>query len=94
MAENGFGASQNVDAYLDYAKDMRSQIQGDTTARSFAIIPDIVAIDIYSKYKIDVHAEDFGKDISEYKRLKKIIQTDYPALMTGGISNRFSVGGL
>ena len=60
-----------------------------TTMRSFAIIPDIVAIDIYTKYGIDVHADDFIKHPAAVNKLKRIIKQEYPKLLTGGISNRF-----
>jgi len=93
ITSEGFGASQDVEGHLQYAHMMRGEIQHNTTARSFAIIPDIIAIDIYSKHKIDVHSDDFGSDLKVVERLKRIIKTEYPKLLTGGVSNRYSLGG-
>ena len=86
-------ATQEISDYLDYAKDMRSVRQNfdKTTMRSFAIIPDIVAIDIYTKYGIDVHSDDFIKHPAAVNKLKRIIKQEYPKLLTGGISNRFKI---
>ena len=86
-------ATQNVQEYLDYAQDMRTARNNanKTTMRSFAIIPDIVAIDIMTKYGIDVHSPEFLKYPAQVTKFKKIIQQDYPKLLTGGISNRFKI---
>ena len=86
-------ATQEISDYLDYAKDMRNVTQNfdKTTMRSFAIIPDIVAIDIYTKYNIDVHSADFIKYPAQVEKLKRIIREEYPKLLTGGISNRFKI---
>jgi len=94
ITKDGFGASQDIEGHLQYAHEMRSQIQENTGARSFAIIPDIIAIDIYSKYKIDVHSDEFFQNPKQVERLKQIIKTEYPRLLTGGVSNRYSLGGL
>ena len=84
-------ATQNVQDYLDYAQDMRQVSNGNTTMKSFAIIPDIVAIDIYTKYNIDVHSADFIIYPAQVEKLKRIIREEYPKLLTGGISNRFKI---
>jgi hypothetical protein len=63
--QNTFLLSQDVSAYRDYAKESRDIYDASGTAshyRSFAVIPDIVAIDIYTKYKIDINAQDFMGD--------------------------------
>ena len=70
---------------------MRQVSNGNTTMKSFAIIPDIVAIDIYTKYNIDVHSADFIKYPAQVEKLKRIIREEYPKLLTGGISNRFKI---
>lgn len=94
ITKDGFGASQDIEWHLQYAQDMRGQTQENTTARSFAIIPDIIAIDIYSKHKIDIHSPNFPETPQEYEKLKSIIRTNYKGLLTGGISNRYTIGGL
>ena len=55
---------------------------------SFAVIPDIVAIDILTKYKIDINAQDFMGDKQLVARLKKIIISEYPDLLTHGQTRR------
>jgi len=81
-------AEQDISAYLDYAKASRSQANSlfaneKTNYRSFAIIPDIVAVDIMNKYKIDVHNPQNG--VEEMAQIRKIVIRDYPQLLTGNI---------
>ena len=88
---NTFLLSQDVSAYRDYAKESRDIYDASGTAshyRSFAVIPDIVAIDIYTKYKIDINAQDFMGDKQLVAKLKKIIISEYPDLLTHGQTRR------
>jgi hypothetical protein len=94
ITKDGFGASQDIEGHLQYAQEMRSSIQENTNVRSFAIIPDIIAIDIYSKHKIDVHSDEFLSSPEQLKRIRHIIKSEYPKLLTGGVSNRYSLGAL
>jgi hypothetical protein len=94
ITNDGFGASQDIEGHLQYAQEMRSSIQENTNARSFAIIPDIIAIDIYSKHRIDVHSDEFLRSPQQAAKLQHIIKTEYPKLLTGGVSNRYSLGAL
>ncbi len=83
-----FNLEQDVQAYKDYAEQQRQldSIGGSSkNYRSFAIIPDIVAIDILTKYGIDVHSPDFMSDPISMRKLKQIIDSDYPALKTSNI---------
>lgn len=76
--------NQDADPYRDYAHRSR-QIHSDTGGtryRSFAIIPDIVALDILAKHGINVHASDFMSDINEVNKLKQIIRSEFPDLLT------------
>lgn len=76
--------NQDVDSYRDYAKrsrDINSET-GGSRYRSFAIIPDIVALDIFTKYNINIHAEDFLSDVPMVNKLKRIIRSEYPDLLT------------
>tara|TARA_B110000908_G_scaffold6631_1_gene8336 strand:- start:52 stop:375 length:324 start_codon:yes stop_codon:yes gene_type:complete len=89
--QNRFSLSQDTSAYIDYAKESRDsyeQNNGGKNYRSFAIIPDIVAIDILTKYKIDINASDFMGDQQKVNKLKQIIISEYPALLTHGHSRR------
>jgi len=86
--ETNFMLTQNVEAYREYAKEQRLLDEGAKATRqyrSFAIIPDIVAIDILTKHGIDVHAPDFMNHPELVRKFKQIIQTDYPLLLTSNI---------
>jgi hypothetical protein len=80
---------QDVTAYKDYAANSRQVDEGISHQgrhyRSFAIIPDIVAIDILTKYGLDIHAQDFMSVPANLTKLKRIIMTDYPLLQTSNI---------
>ncbi len=79
---------QDIQAYKDYAAQQRQQdsfISGNRQYRSFAIIPDIVAIDILNKYGMDVHSPEFMSDPAQLRKLKQIIESDYPLLKTSNI---------
>jgi hypothetical protein len=83
-----FRLEQDVQAYKDYAAQQReldSISHSGRQYRSFAIIPDIVAIDILTKYGIDVHSPNFMSDPAAMRRLKQIIDSDYPALKTSNV---------
>jgi len=89
--KKNFTLSQDVSAYRDYAKESRDTYAASGPAshyRSFAVIPDIVAIDILTKHKIDINAQDFMGDKQLVARLKKIIISEYPDLLTHGQSRR------
>jgi hypothetical protein len=87
--ETDFQLSQNVEAYREYAKEQRlldEQAKSTRNYRSFAIIPDIVAIDILTKYGIDIHAPDFMQHPELVRKFKQIIIAEYPALLTSNIT--------
>ena len=86
--ETDFKLEQNVAAYREYAHEQRlhdEQASSTRKYRSFAIIPDIVAIDILTKYGIDIHAPDFMQHPELVRKFKQIIMSDYPLLMTSNI---------
>ena len=86
--EKDFRLEQDVSAYKEYAAQQREL---DTFShsgrhyRSFAILPDIVCIDILTKYGLDVHSPEFMQHPANLRRLKQIIETDYPLLKTSNI---------
>jgi hypothetical protein len=87
--DDSFQLEQNVEAYKNYAKLSRDkdELVGSTGRqyRSFAILPDIVCIDILTKYGLDIHAQDFMNHPANLRRLKRIIDSDYPLLKTSNI---------
>jgi len=83
-----FRLEQDVSAYKDYAEKQRQLDEisrNGRSYRSFAIIPDVVAIDILTKYGLDIHAPEFMSDPSQLRKLKGIIDSDYPLLKTSNI---------
>ena len=89
--QSQFVLSQDINAYREYAKESRDLYEvakSKSHYRSFAIIPDIVAIDILTKYQIDINASDFMGDKVLVNKLKKIIIAEYPDLLTHGQSRR------
>ena len=89
-SKDDFRLEQDIQAYKDFATESRQASEyfgGGKQYRSFAIIPDIVAIDILTKYQIDIHSADFMSNPALIRRVKEIIKTDYPALLTTSITN-------
>jgi len=87
--ETNFKLEQSVEAYREYAKEQRlldEQAKSTRNYRSFAIIPDIVAIDILTKYGIDIHAPDFMHHPDQVRKFKQIVMSDYPDLLTSNIT--------
>ena len=87
--EEEFQLEQNVEAYKEYAKLSRDKDEligsNGRQYRSFAILPDIVCIDILTKYGLDVHSQDFMSNPANLRKLKQIITTDYPLLKTSNV---------
>ncbi len=84
----GYSAEQEVSAYLDYAKRSRD-ISRDTTKktnyRSLAIVPDIVSVDIFNKFGLDIHSPDNDQDT--LSKIANIIKAYYPNLLTSSMIN-------
>jgi hypothetical protein len=78
---------QNVTPYLEAAAASREQQWENrhtlrkTHWRPFATIPDIVAIDIMTRYGINIHAPTFGHDKAEIARFHGIIKSEFPHLL-------------
>jgi len=86
--EKNFNLEQNVEHYKAYAEQQReldSVAHSGRKYRSFAILPDIVCIDILTKYGLDIHAQDFMSNPANLTKLKHIIMTDYPLLQTSNM---------
>jgi hypothetical protein len=87
-SKDDFRLEQDVSAYKEYAAQQReldSFSSNGRTYRSFAIIPDIVAIDILTKYGLDIHGTEFMSNPANLRKLKQIIETDYPLLKTSNV---------
>lgn len=49
--------------------------------RKMCTIPDIVAIEMLANHRLDIHDPNFMNDPNNMKKLKRIIQTEYPYLL-------------
>ena len=54
----------------------------DVGYKKACTIPDIVALDILTKYKIDVHDANFMHDPTAVRKVIAIMKSEYPALMS------------
>lgn len=85
---SNFQLEQDISNYKRYAEESRKLDEISPSKRqyrSFCIIPDIVAVDILLKYGIDVHAPEFMSDDALKKRVKQIMVSEYPQLLTSNI---------
>jgi hypothetical protein len=86
--ESDFRLEQDIRAYKDYAEQQRTldgEVSSNRQYRSSFILPDIVAVEILTKYGLSVHAPEFMEDPNNYRRLKGIILSEYPHLMTSNM---------
>jgi len=84
-----FSINQDVSSYLKYAKESRDQqaMMGDSSHyRSFAIIPDIISLEIYTNHGLNLHESEFMSNKKDVAKLKRIIKSEYPDLLTSNIS--------
>jgi len=79
---------QDISAFKEAAAASRQQAWDDRHSRKghwrpYCTIPDIVAIDILNRFGLNVHAPEFSHDPNNGRRLKQIISSEYPELLTG-----------
>lgn len=81
-----FQVDQDSRPFLEAAKRERDLVEKfghkDTGYRKACTIPDIVAIDLLYKYKIDIHSPDFMHDPAAIRKVIGIMKTDYAHLMS------------
>ena len=83
--DSGLVFEQDAQDYLDYAHSVRvAGVDRKSNYRSFAIIPDIVAVDIFTKFGVDIHNPENTQ--VELNKFKKIIKEHYPLLLTTNIN--------
>lgn len=75
---------QDTQRYVDQAKIDREthNKKGVAGFRKFASIPDIVAVELLTKYGLDIHDPSFMQDADALKRLKTIITQDFKYLLS------------
>lgn len=83
--ERDFLLEQDVSHYKAHA-ELSRQVEAINAPRAHykrvAIIPDIVAIDMLTKYGLDIHDPNFMHDPAAKKKLYQLLQTEYAALKT------------
>jgi hypothetical protein len=87
-SESKFEISQDVSEYVKFAKESRSEQarRGDASHyRSFAIIPDIVALEILTNHGLNLHEGEFMSNPADVSRIKRIIKSEYPYLLTSSV---------
>ena len=77
---------QDVTNYLEAAKLDRDRqayfgLQNKTGYRKLATIPDIVALQLLTEHKLDLHDPDFMRNPANMKRLKYVLATEYRDLI-------------
>ena len=80
--ESRWQIEQDETPFIDMNKDEReTQSNMHTHMRKFATIPDLVAIEILTKYGLDIHDPTFMHDKDRLARLKQIVLQDYKYLV-------------
>lgn len=91
IKDGGYNLQQDIQVYKEYAATEREidkyYSTRKTTFRPFCIVPDIVAIDIFNRYGIDIHSPDFGHDETAKRRFAQIMKTEFPELLTSSAAN-------
>ena len=79
---DSFQVTQDIAPHLEWAKiqrEMSKHKRIDSGFKPYCNVPDTIALDIMSKYKINIH--DVEITPSEMRKFKRIIKQDYPHLM-------------
>jgi hypothetical protein len=76
--------SQDIGGILDQTALDRAyqEVHGKSKKyRKIATIPDVVAIEILTKYGLDLHAPDFMHHPANGRKLRQILKSEYPKLL-------------
>ena len=75
---------QDERPFLEQAKMEREthNKNGVGGMKKFATVPDIVAMEILHKFGLDIHSPEFMHDPDGLKKLKYLITTEYPYLLS------------
>jgi hypothetical protein len=82
---NSIRVIQDIEPHLEWAKHQRELSRNnkfsrkDTGFKPFCNVPDSIALDIMTKYGINIHDKNIQPE--EMRKFKRIIKTDYPHLM-------------
>jgi hypothetical protein len=85
--QKNFQLEQDITPFLEQAAKSR-ELQWENRHslhkshwRPAFTIPDIVAVDLLTKYKLDIHHPEFNKNPTNGKKLLQVIKADYPHLL-------------
>jgi hypothetical protein len=80
---SGIRTVQDIEPHLKWAAEQREfsrkYKRKDTGFKPFCNVPDTVALDIMTKYHINIHDKDIQPE--EMKKFKRIMKTEYSHLM-------------
>lgn len=85
---SNFEVHQDVSEYIKFAKESRDiQSQGGDAShyRSFAIIPDVIALEILTNHGLNLHESEFMSNPADVQKIKRIIKSEYPDLLTSNV---------
>jgi hypothetical protein len=79
-----YKVEQDATPYIEQAKRDREagRVSKDVGYKKACTIPDIVAVELLYKYKIDIHAPEFMNDPASVRKVLGIIKSEYPYLMS------------
>lgn len=80
--DSGIGVTQDISGHLEWAKQQRERSKSkrvDSGMKPYCNVPDSVALDIMTKYHINIHDENIQPE--DMRKFKTIIKTKYPYLM-------------
>jgi hypothetical protein len=85
--DHGFTLEQDVTPFLEQAKRERSisdqkANMGFGRMRKVATVPDIIALELLTKYGIDLHDETIQDDKYIMRKALLILQRDYPHILS------------
>jgi len=81
--EYAWTVTQDEKPFIEQAKlDREKTSKRDIGYKKFATIPDIVAIEVMTKYGIDIHDADTFSDKTLMRKFMYIIKTEYPYLLS------------
>jgi len=85
--DHGFTLEQDVTPFLEQAKLERSISDQNANVRKsgmrkVATVPDIIALELLTKYGIDLHDETVQDDRYIMRKAVLILQRDYPHILS------------
>ena len=83
VGESIWSVHQDERPFIEQAKiDRETQRGNGSHYKKFASIPEIVAIELNTKYGIDIHSPTFMHDTDMKARMMAIIKQDFPYLLS------------